>query len=963
MTMTSPKSVSRSMKGHPSKQSPAWEWASPRGANFKHGKRPFWLGVRFKATFLAVTVGILPIMAIGAAGYFVADRTIREQVEIRQKIDAELLANDVSRYMLERFEDIKALTQQSILINSNLRANTSATEKKRFLTAYLDAYGETYTSIELLDTDGNDIATTDSAVHSNHQEEDYFQAALSGTPFISRPRFSELAGQFIVYISAPIQDSVTEQTVAVVVTQMSVLKLEGLLSDFQKVGELHFVDANGSIFLSTEEQEEEEEGEEEAEAEASQDTDEASSVIHVGKTADDIFPGLADLRQTATSGILKVVDTLDYEEELLGYSATPRISGLPDLDWFVLVETELEEVFQPQQKLRRTFLWGGLVSIAFFGAVAVAVVNRGIRPIIAAAAAVEKFGQGDFRSRLTVRGSSEVATLGININYMADQIERLLGALRQKAEQLVLQNDALSDLAQNEALIQGNAKATARACAETIAKTLDLERVSIWLYNNDRSKLICVDQYELSLQYHSEGEVLYAIDLPEYFLALESEPLIATDNISVSPIHELLSVDLVSPDTQAILNVPIQLAGRVAGIIRCDRIEMAQAWQAEEQSFVISVANLVSIAVESEFLQQEVSHLLDVVSDVEEGNLTTQAEVSDRTTGLVADIFNRLIERLGDVLNQVVDAALQVSEGAIQQKQMANTVATNADQQAQAVTQVLHLTEQAEQTAQASAEKVTLTSDSLRTVRTTVEQGEAAIATLTEGIEVLQAGTNHIVQQMKTLGEFVGLADQFVQDQSQIASLTQTLALNASLVAARASEQRDPRQFVVVAREFDSIADQVSNLAQQTNESLVTLEQRSAQIHSVVSVIDADVQSLGGLVRGFTQGVEQSHKIFNNVQMVTGEALSSGEAVAQSNQEIVNAAQAAAQVVRDIADIATKTAELTQKSRMKSEQIDALSKQLLQSMQFFQLPAMVLDGGEVQSDGVQAEKPIEIEVL
>ncbi|MCG8362674.1 MAG: HAMP domain-containing protein [Pseudanabaenales cyanobacterium] len=954
--MTSPKLGSRSIKDNPSKQAPPWERFSPRGAPLKQGDRPFWAGVRFKATFLAVTVGVLPIMAIGAAGYFFADQTIREQVELRQKLDAEFLANDVSRFMFERYDDIQTLARQSIFADSNLRLSSTTAEKEEFLNAYLETNEEIYDSLAFLDTEGYDIASTISEAHGSHEDDDYFQAALSGHPFISRPRFSDSAGGFVIYLAAPVRDNLTEQIVGVVRTRVPVSKLRELLSDFEKVGELHFSDAKGSIFLSTEVQVEEGE-------EGSEEVNEEAVGVHLAHNADDIFPGLADLRLTKTSGILHVADALDQEQELLGYAATSRMGDLPDLGWFVLVETELEQVFQPQQKLQRTFFWGALVSMAFIGAVAVVIVNRGLKPIIAAAAAVERFGQGDFRTRLIVQGSSEVSTLGLNINYMADQLEGLLRTLRQKAEQLVQQNDALSDLAQTEALIQGNAKATARACTETIAKTLDLERVSIWLYNSDRSKLICVDQYELSLQYHAEGEVLYAIDLPEYFLALESEPLIATDNIPVSPIHELLSVELVSPDTQAILNVPIQLAGRVAGLIRCDRIGISQSWQAEEQSFVISVANLVSIAVESELLQQEVSHLLDVVSDVEEGNLTTQAQVSDRTTGLVADIFNRLIERLGDVLNQVVEAALQVSEGANQQKRLAGVVATNADQQAQAVTQVLHLTEQAEQTAQGAAEKVTATGDSLRTVRTTVEQGQAAITTLTQGIDVLQAGTNHIVQQMKTLGEFVGLADQFVQDQSQIASLTQTLALNASLVAARASEQRDPRQFVVVAREFDSIADQVSNLAQQTNESLITLEQRSAQIHSVVSVIDADVQSLGGLVRGFTQGVEQSNNVFKNVQMVTGEALRSGEAVTQSNQAIVNAAQSAAQVVRDIADIATKTAELTQQSRLKSEQIDTLSKQLLQSIQFFQLPAVMVDHSEIHYNGAAAEELVEFKVL
>jgi hypothetical protein len=74
----------------------------------------------------------------------------------------------------------------------------------------------------------------------------------------------------------------------------------------------------------------------------------------------------------------------------------------------------------------------------------------------------------------------------------------------------------------------------------------------------------------------------------------------------------------------------------------------------------------------------------------------------------------------------------------------------------------------------------------------------ACRSTLEDPLEVLQKGSAQIVQRMKTLGEFVGLAEQFVQDQSQIASLTQVLAINATLVAARAAEQRDPKQFIGV---------------------------------------------------------------------------------------------------------------------------------------------------------------------
>ncbi|MGB5973483.1 MAG: hypothetical protein WBG38_09190, partial [Nodosilinea sp.] len=231
-------------------------------------------------------------------------------------------------------------------------------------------------------------------------------------------------------------------------------------------------------------------------------------------------------------------------------------------------------------------------------------------------------------------------------------------------------------------------------------------------------------------------------------------------------------------------------------------------------------------------------------------------------------------------------------------------------------------------------------------VQTTVTAGQQAITDLTAGIDILQEGSDRIIQQMKTLGEFVGLADQFVQDQTQVASLTQTLALNASLVAARAAEQRDPRQFVVAAREFSSIANQVSQLAQQTNNSLTTLEQRSAQIQSVVFTVDADVQRLGGLVEGFTQGVGQSRQVFDDVQTVTVAAVDAETAVTQASQDIVGAVQEAAAVVRIITDIATQTAALTQDNRLQSEQMEAQSYQLLETIRFFQLPA-ARDGAEL----------------
>lgn len=897
------------------------EKLKPLASRHSSGKGKGW-SIGVKATALATIFGVLPVLIVGGVAYRNASNAIAKQIAQEKIAEAELLSDQLGRFLQDRLANAKtsAAIVNIITSSSGIAGLKTNPEQKQLLEDELTDFFQDYLVFEnivLYDLQGQAIAQSrGSAPELNQKDFPYFQQVLkTGVPAISEPLApsSSSSDRLAIYVAAPVKNK-AGLTTAVVAGRIPVNFLGNAVLKTASLREgttYRLVDSSGKIFQNFQDPQK----------------------ISLGTKIAEKIPLFAEVDAEKQSDAWR--DTLT-NAPLHAY--TP-ISSVVNLDWSLLTSTDAAIAFAPQRQLLGTIALGTILTALVAVVLGAILANRATRPVLRASAAVEKLGGGDLDIRVPVQGNDELAVLGDNINKMADEIQTLLETQRRNVEQLGLQNDVLANLARNEALLQGDASATSRSFTEAVSSTLAVERVSVWIYTSDRSGLACIDQYDRTPQQHSEGQELKAADFPGYFKALEqSRAIVASDAHTDPATREEEGDNLMPLGIMSRLDIPIQIAGQTVGVLCCEQVGWSRQWTTQEQTFASSVANLISLALESETLQTEVGHILDVVSTVEEGDLRVRANVSDRATGLVADTLNRLIEELAQVLAQVLGTARLVSSGSNNLEQIATTVATNADQQSESVTQVLNLSEQVEQSAQDSAEQINATNKSMLTLSTAVEEGQAAIATLTQGIEVLQQGTDRIVQQMKTLGEFVGLADQFVQDQSQIASLTQVLSLNAALVAARAAEQRDPRQFAVVAREFESIAAQVSKLATQTNDGLEALEQRTGQIHSVVSAIDADVQSLGGLVSGFNQGVEQSSLVFNNVQTVTKEAVQAGVTVGQSASAIVNATQSTAEAMRDIADFAKRTAQLTQKTRVQSEAMGDLSAQLLQRIQFFQLP-------------------------
>ncbi len=342
---------------------------------------------------------------------------------------------------------------------------------------------------------------------------------------------------------------------------------------------------------------------------------------------------------------------------------------------------------------------------------------------------------------------------------------------------------------------------------------------------------------------------------------------------------------------------------------------------------------------QTQALQDEVEHLLDVVSIVEEGDLTIAAEVSPTVTGLVADTFNRLIERFGHIMATVSSAAEQVDQRTAQVQALAVDMAGNARQQAEAVNRVQMLMENINELSRGNVQQVAATDNAMTDTQKAIAQGQQEITTVTNDIGVLQQEMQHIVGRAQTLTSYTDLAAQFVKDQKRIASLTRVLAMNASMLSTRASQQQDPDQFAAITREFETVATQVNDLAAQTNQSLVVLQQRTEQIQTVVSGLNHDVENISQRADSLTTGVDQSSQAFDQIKAATQQVAVLGQQVTQSSQAIAEATQTTLQSVQAISKIATETSERADLTTQQSQTMEQVAQTLRQSVSLFHLPS------------------------
>ncbi|HVF10045.1 MAG TPA: PAS domain S-box protein, partial [Abditibacteriaceae bacterium] len=170
-------------------------------------------------------------------------------------------------------------------------------------------------------------------------------------------------------------------------------------------------------------------------------------------------------------------------------------------------------------------------------------------------------------------------------------------ALEQRAQQAAHFQAALMDLAR---LNNADLAAALQKITEVDAATLNVERVSAWLFNEDESEIICQSLYQKSENRHDKGAALKAESYPRYFQALQEQRAIAAgDARNDAQTSEFAASYLIPLGITSMLDVPIWRHGQMVGIICHEHVGPPRQWTLDEQEFASSIADMVSLALEA----------------------------------------------------------------------------------------------------------------------------------------------------------------------------------------------------------------------------------------------------------------------------------------------------------------------------------------------------------------------------
>jgi len=463
---------------------------------------------------------------------------------------------------------------------------------------------------------------------------------------------------------------------------------------------------------------------------------------------------------------------------------------------------------------------------------------------------------------------------------------------------------------------------------QSLRTTLWADRVVVYRFKPDKSGYIAGEAV-LPGWPTALGDAINDPCIPDQLIeAYKQGRVVPTADVlhaGFHPDHQQLMERL---EIKANLVVPIVIAGDLFGLLvahHCDQTHDWQDWEIQylkQEAEVLGAAlgSLASIeaqmaAVEEQQrrrqdLEMQLFTMMERIEGAADGDLTARAQLMEGEIGIVADLFNAVIENLQDIAIQVRNSSGQVNQSLTHNEKSIRDLADQAILDAKEIQQALGSVQSMSHAIEAVAHNAEEASTIANSAHATVQAGNQAMDQTVSSILGLRTTIGDTTKKMKRLGESAQKISQVVSLIDELALKTNLLSINASVEAARAGE---------LGQGFTAVAEQVGALAEQSAAA-------TQEIAKIVASIQAETQELvEAMEKGTTQVVDSTQQVEQTKLQLT-EVLQRSREIDQLMREISTTTTTQAEAAQSVTTVMQQVSQT-------SEQRSQASRQVAQAMQ------------------------------
>ncbi len=130
---------------------------------------------------------------------------------------------------------------------------------------------------------------------------------------------------------------------------------------------------------------------------------------------------------------------------------------------------------------------------------------------------------------------------------------------------------------------------------EVLGRTLGVDRVGVWLFNEDQNEIECKSLFVLDSNQVTRGEVFKEADNRPYFKALLEQRSIKVIDAKNDPITSCFKEGYLIPQgISSMYDIPIWKAGKAIGVLCLEYKELKTKWHEREERLITSVADFIA---------------------------------------------------------------------------------------------------------------------------------------------------------------------------------------------------------------------------------------------------------------------------------------------------------------------------------------------------------------------------------